>query len=183
MDKKKLDKIIHQIKKGQDYKFKKILDAYGKRIYGYIHSITKNSNHVDDLYQDTIIKIYTSIQHYDPSGNFEAWIITIARNTVYDGLRKLNKIIYLEDLNDLLSDAHFEMEILKKESLIELDQCIASLKEEQQEMIYLKYFSDYSYEDIAKHMNVEVKRVKWQLYEARKALLSNNEMRRLHDEM
>ena len=68
-------------------------DLFGDYLYsltskfvGYIASkfySVLSTEDVEDLIQDTWMKIYDKREQYDPKGNFEGWVYSICRNNVY----------------------------------------------------------------------------------------------------
>ena len=168
-----LIKTIKNIKKGKRNAFKLIIDQYGKKLFGYIYSLTSDKSLTEDIYQEVLIKIFTQIHVYDHKSPFENWIIVIARNYTYDQVKKKQVLVFpFKETFDSMCDhsANPENIIIQKEHLKQLDEHISKLSKHHQEVIQLKYFGDYSYKEMASIMNVEEKKIKWLLYDARQSL-------------
>lgn len=167
-----LRKTIKSINKGKKNAFKIIIDVYGKKLFGYIYSLTTDKYLSEDIYQEVLFKIFKQINMYDFSSPFENWIIVIARNHTYDQLKKKQKVVYpfSEEIFDVHDEADPESIVIKKENFMQLDHLIDTLSIKHQEVIRLKYFGQYSYKEISNHLNVEEKKVKWLLYDARQSL-------------
>ncbi len=65
--------------------------TYGKRLYGLCRTLCANSFDADDLYQDTWLKVVSSISRYDPKQPFEPWLTKICVNTYRNTLRRLTR--------------------------------------------------------------------------------------------
>ena len=176
--------IIKKIKKGKVNYFEKVIKKYDKNLYSYIYSLVKEQYLAEDLLQETLIKIYKNIDKYDTEKSFSAWIITIARNTVYDHFKK-NKIHTLHILDDKDYDVkernNNPSEILEEKEKTEvIDKVLNKLPEKYRDIIIYKYFDELKYEEIAEVLNIDAAKVKWKLYEARKLLI--REMNVLEEE-
>ena len=77
-------------------------DLFGEYLYaltgkfiGYMASkfySVLSAEDVEDLIQDTWIKINDKRERYDPKGNFEGWVYSICRNSVYGLCNKRAKL-------------------------------------------------------------------------------------------
>lgn len=175
MSGQELKLIIKKVKKGKVNYFEKIIKAYDKSLYGYIYSLVREKYLAEDLLQETFIKIYKHLDQYDPSKSFSAWIISIARNTVYDYSKKkriptLNLLDEKDHPIEALSNNPSQL-LEAKEKIEVLDKLLNNLPEKYRDIIILKYFDELKYNEIAEVLDIEITKVKWQLYEARKILL------------
>lgn len=170
VNQKNLNKIIKSIYKGKINNFEKIIDAYGKQVYGYILKMVKDTYKAEDIFQEVWIKTFNHLDQYNQEKPFSAWLIRIARNTIYDEAKK-NKAVLIPLFDyDGASNKRIEDELITRESHQNLEKAIETLKEEYQILIVLKYFEDKSYLEMSHELNLEEKEIKWKLYEARKQL-------------
>jgi len=72
--------------------FEQLLQRYLKPIYNFLYQITRDSAALDDLTQETFIKVWKNIARFDQSKIFKVWIFAIAKNTAYDFLKKRKTI-------------------------------------------------------------------------------------------
>jgi len=165
----KLNQVLQKIKAGKIKYFEKIIDAYEGNVYGFIYSIVKDSSHTEDLVQETFIKVFRNIETYDEDKRFSTWLLTIARNLAYDHLRKNTKLRVVDSVDDVVRETP-ETEMLTREFNKNIDDMVQQLPEQQSQLIYMKYFEELSYNEIAIRLCIETKTVKWQLYDARKKL-------------
>lgn len=172
MKKTVLDNAIRKAKKGKRKGFEILIDSYGKKVFGYIYSLTKDKYLSDDIYQEVWMKVIKNIVQYEETRSFSAWLITIARNATYDTLRK-NKVKHLPLYNIEVASNESETPeelILKRERLKELDKRISKLSERDQTLIILRCFEGLNYDEIAKFLSIKPSTVKWQLQDAKKRL-------------
>jgi DNA-directed RNA polymerase specialized sigma24 family protein len=68
--------------------FEYIYDHYGSGLYGIVCKIEKDEAKALNIMQDTFIKIWQNIQHYDQdNGTLFTWMLLIARNTAINRTR------------------------------------------------------------------------------------------------
>jgi len=160
-------KTISKAKKGNKKAQEDIISMYGNNLLGYIINITHDLTLAEDIYQEVWIKVLKNLKSYDIMRPFSPWLITIARNTIYDNKRK-EKVIEFSSLTQ--PENRPEEELLEKERLQLLNKLIDTLSEHDKTIIILKYFEELSNEEIANKLNSDSKTIKWQLYEAKKRL-------------
>lgn len=77
----------NQLQSKDQETFDEIYEKYNKLVYYIINFYVLNHDTTKDLVQDTFLKVWSNIDKYKPNSNFQAWIATVARNTVIDYLR------------------------------------------------------------------------------------------------
>ena len=84
-DKDLVDKFL----KGDNLALKELVDKYTNVLYGFIRRFGFSEDDTVDLLQDIFIKVWKYAQKFDAlKSSFKTWLFTIARNTIYDNLRK-----------------------------------------------------------------------------------------------
>ena len=86
-------------------------------------------------------------------------MINISRNTAIDTLRN-TKRVSIHSINDYVTAIDKEHQLESKEDKIGLKEVIYKLKKEHKIMIELAYFSGYTQDEIAKHLNIPLGTVK-----------------------
>ncbi len=171
MNKINIELIVQQVLSGKTKKFENIIDYYKNRLYGYIFKQLRNKEDSEDVLQEVFLKVYRSLDKYDTEQNFTSWIITITRNTIIDHFRKTkpkNELIYDLDIIDMKTPEKVVIADAFSESL---DEMINQLPEKYRVLIILKYFEELSYEEISEQLGIQVKKIRWQLHQARKKLM------------
>ena len=124
---------------GKDAAFEELLKRYLKPVYNFLYQMTNNPSVIDDLTQETFVKVWKNLAKYNPEKSFKTWIFTIARNSAIDYFRKKKTIPFAlfendkgdNKLEDISEDKILPDEILMRKDLgVELDK----------KLKYLKYF-------------------------------------------
>src|ERR687886_687901 len=78
------------------------------RLYGYIHSLVRDLNDADDLFQQTALILWKKFGEFDRRLSFFAWACGVARLEVANFLRgrSRQRLYFSDDLNLLLAEAH-----------------------------------------------------------------------------
>lgn len=125
----------------------------------------------EDIVQEAMIKLWEQQQPLSDYRNLEAYLMTLVRNRSLDrikfnGLRRGGN----SELDVATSEPTPERELEQKESVQEVRRLVRALPENQREMLILRDFVGYTYQDIAEITGLDMARVKVGIHRARKAL-------------
>lgn len=160
------NEILALVKKGDAQAYQQIVKKYMQTAYyialGFVH------NHQDalDLSQESFIKAFRKIKSFDAGRPFFPWFYRILKNLCIDHFKRIRrrKEIPLEESYFLIQDSE------DKEMKEAMWQGIEKLPFEQKEIIILRYFREYSYEEIAEITGKPIGTVMSSLYYAKKKL-------------
>jgi RNA polymerase sigma-70 factor (ECF subfamily) len=178
--------LVEMYSKGNDKAFDELLARYQSKLYSYIYFIVRNVTLAEDLFQETFVKVITTIRqgNYSESGRFGAWLTRIAHNLIIDYFRQdksENTISNDETESDLfndvdLSDDDVETKMVNTQVLSDVRRLIGALPSSQREVVYMRFYQDLSFREIADLTGVSINTA---LGRMRYALIN---MRRLADE-
>ena len=149
---------------GQDA-FKFIYRKFSHRILKFCYKVLNNDEIANDIMQEIFVKVYEKRNQFHGT-NFKAWIYTIAKNQCINQLRKKRTFVELkEDLNlgYIPQNRDFSLQNL-------IESALAKLPIEYREVIILKDYEDYNYNEISEMLNIEVNLAKVRVFRARAAL-------------
>jgi RNA polymerase sigma factor (sigma-70 family) len=158
--------------------FDEMLTAHENYLKKIIFNILKDTAEVEDLYQETAQKIYTSRRTFR-GDNFKGWIARIAVNTAINHKKKNSagaQLIELDDENvqpgeqdPARSSFLSPREILdQKEKSAEINRIIDDLPEIYRSVIREYYISELSMQQIADQLGVSLRTIETRIYRARK---------------
>ena len=143
----------------------------GEEVFRLLLAKGAKKEDAEDIIQNTFYKVYTLLDDLTVS-NIRPWFFRVALNEYIDLKRKKEQQnIYLtEGIYAKLqyTDCEFET-ILNKDEIFNL---LKDVKKEYKEVFFLKYYYDFSYEEIAAILDIKVNSVKQNLYRARKFIQS-----------
>jgi len=171
---------INKAMKGDETAFATLLNKYKLQIYNLIQRMVSNESLAEDLAIEVFSKAFSNIKSYSSEYAFSTWLYKIATNHTIDYIRCNKNTLNLnhydnDELNRLLanipSDSSTPEEIIiddQHSSFIQNK--IDQLKPLYRTLIDLRYFKEYSYEEIAKELNTPIGTIKAQLHRAKKQL-------------
>lgn len=165
--------LIYRVKLGDKIAFREMLILYEHKVYHFCLKLIKDKHHAEDITQETFIAVYQNIHHYDVSKPFSTWLFAIAKHKAYRFAKQTSKSSQNQDFETLIladNTSNIEEKVTLHESHQELLDAIDLLKNQQKEAIFMKYFTDMTYKDIAIKMRISEKKVENLIYAAKKKL-------------
>jgi len=174
------EKIIEELKKGNQDSFGLLYEKYSKGVYAVILNFVHDRDVADDLLQITFMKLFKNIKLYDRyKGTFYNFICAIGKNTALDYLKKVKRDDKVVDRKTTLDDGLMNLLDVKEDvaNTIEVDElmndlreAVCELAENQQIAIRLYCEREFSYRSAAKVMGISESSFKSILYRARQTL-------------
>lgn len=172
--------LVERAREGDGKAFAALLNRYRDSIY-YLHlKMVNNPADAEDLTIEAFGKAFKSIGTYTPEYAFSTWLFKIATNNCIDFIRKkqmspslLDQMINEEEdmTASLQSDSPDPEEILINEQKIKrLREVVEQLKPLYRDLIELRYYREFSYEEIAAELSIPVGTVKARLNRAKHLL-------------
>ncbi len=167
------------INSGDQRAYAALMNNYRDSLYFMLLKMTNNPDDADDLTIEAFGKAFKKLEQYTPDFAFSTWLFKIASNNCIDFMRKKKKRTLSmddspngEDGNELAniipSDGPDpEEKVMKKEKMILMREVVEKLKPHYRKLIELRYFKEYSYEEIANELELPLGTVKAQLFRAR----------------
>ncbi|QNF29897.1 RNA polymerase sigma factor [Metabacillus elymi] len=143
----------------------------GEEVFDLLLARGSKKEEAEDIIQDTFYKVYTLLDDLTES-NIRPWFFRVSLNQYIDLKRKKEQQnIYLtEEIYSKLQHIDCEFDkILNKDEIFYL---LKDIKKEYKEIFFLKYYYDFSYEEIALILDIRVGSVKQKLYRSRKFIHS-----------
>ncbi len=136
--------------KGEYRAFEVLFERHSGRVHGYLRSRMADLAEVDDLIQQTFLRLHQSRNRYDSSLPFLPWLFTIVRNLQVDFLRKKKPIpVELEKFQ--LADESSNNSAEAEEAVL-LGNAMQGLTPAQRDLITLRFQEGLSFEQISKKL-------------------------------
>jgi RNA polymerase sigma-70 factor (ECF subfamily) len=165
---------------GDDKAFARLLNRYKDAIYFMLLKMVNNRSDAEDLTLEAFGKAFKSLHQYSPTHAFSTWLFKIASNNCIDFLRK-KKGVHVpienngqDDNSETIKlrskDPDPEEKLIRQQKAVLLRLVVRKLKPRYQILVELRYFREFSYEEIAKELDLPLGTVKAQLFRAREML-------------
>ena len=152
---------------GNNKAFDELLSRIQDKIFTYIMYMVKDEEMANDLFQETFIKAITKLQNglYTDSGKFVFWVMRIAHNVIIDRYREIKGEHIIEptkdnDLENLrgasVLDTYRESEMVNEQVKQDVKRLMNALPETQREVVYMRFFQQMSFKEIAEETGVSI---------------------------
>lgn len=178
-DFKLIDEAVHEHDE-QAYAF--LMETYKKPVYHTILKMVRNVDDAEDLTIEAFAKAFKNLHKFKKDYTFSTWLFRIATNNTIDFIRKKKldtTSLSSSYVDDNGSNVHIDLpdrelnpqEQTIKTQKIELMQLfVTKLPAKYQRLVRLRYFDEFSYEEIAKEVGAPLGTIKAQLHRARELL-------------
>ena len=174
---------------GDNRAFDELLARNQQKLYNYIVFVVRDPELANDVFQETFVKVIMRLQEgkYTDSGKFSFWLTTIAHNVIMDTFRqqKSEHIVEASEDNDLnklrrqdLMEMNRENEFVNAQILLDVRHLMDTLPAPQREVVYMRYYQDMSFKEIAEATGVSINT---SLGRMRYALINMRRLAREHD--
>ena len=173
--------LVEAALKGEEKAFAKLMSRYKDAIYFMLLKMVNNKNDAEDLTIEAFGKAFKNLHQYSPNYAFSTWLFKIATNNCIDFLRK-RRGVYVSIENNLengeneapiklrSTEPNPEEKLIRIQKAILMRKIVHRLKPRYRILVELRYFREFSYEEIAKELNLPLGTVKAQLFRAREML-------------
>ena len=147
-----------------------LIERYRRPLAAVLHRALGNSAEVDDVFQETWIRVVRSAHRYDPEQRFSNWLFAIAWNLVKD---RWSRRIEQDDadLAAMPSSARSPEECaIEADRAERVRELVARLPERLSQAILLRYFDELSEREVAERLGIPVGTVKSRLHHGLKQL-------------
>jgi RNA polymerase sigma factor (sigma-70 family) len=177
---------------GEEKAFAKLMSRYKDAIYFMLLKMVNNKNDAEDLTIEAFGKAFKNLHQYSPNFAFSTWLFKIATNNCIDFLRK-RRGVYISIENNQengdndspiklrSTDPNPEEKLIRIQKAILMRRIVHRLKPRYRILVELRYFREFSYEEIAKELNLPLGTVKAQLFRAREMLFKMIESTEIDD--
>ncbi len=168
--------LMRRIAVGDTVAFEKLVEFHQHAVVGTVARMLGNPSDAEDVAQQVFVRVWRSAPRYQPTAKFTTWLFTIARNLVFNELRRRQRkpSTSLDEREALLPGGtsvdgnplpdetilHGEMERM-------VEAAIQRLPEKQRLAVVLRRYQELPYEEIGAILGLSLPAVKSLLFRAR----------------
>jgi RNA polymerase sigma-70 factor (ECF subfamily) len=152
--------LIIKFLEGHTSFFNALISRYRSKWHYIIFLVVKDKELAEDLLQDAIMKIYYALSEgtYKEDKKFSSWAGRVCKNIAIDYLRT-NKLFFCEnsESNEMKDYVSCTLErIINEEDRKMLNDAINRLPQAQKEIVFLRYFDELSFKEIAQMKDISI---------------------------
>lgn len=151
------------------------IDEYSKKIFGFAYNKTGNIHDAEDLSQEIMVSLFTSIPKYSKIENMDGFVYTICCYCWSNFYRRHGKHwrnANIDDVSfrDISDDSDVETEVENAIFIDKMKTEIAYLSRLHRDIITMTYYDGKSSRQISDELNISDSTIRWHLIEIRKKL-------------
>jgi RNA polymerase sigma-70 factor (ECF subfamily) len=154
------EQLVARLAQGDEGALGELVRRYEQPLSRFLSRHT-GGNDVDDLYQETWLRVVRSASRFDPARRFSTWLFQIAVNLCRDWYRRRRADPVPVD--DVGADSP---DLRRAEARMDAFRLLAQLPEAQREVLILRYYHDLSEGEAAEILGVPPGTVKSRLHNA-----------------
>ena len=167
---------------GDQKAYAELMKRYKSPVYHMILKMVRNVDDAEDLTIEAFSKAFKNLHRFKKDYTFSTWLFRIATNNAIDFIRKKKLNTYslntsfTDDSGDAVNidvkDANLDPqeEAIKSQKIELVRVFVDKLPAKYQRLVKLRYFKEYSYDEIAKELDAPLGTVKAQLHRARELM-------------
>ena len=170
------DEWVQRARAGDEAAFAQLVEAFQAPIYNLCYRMLGEAREAEDAAQETFLRAYSQLASYDPHRSFKTWLFSIANHHCIDRLRK-RRLTWLSLDEDLAPHPALneqgpgpEEASVRREQTEQMQRLLARLAPDDRSVIVMRYWYDFSYEEMAEATHSTVSAVKSRLHRARGSL-------------
>jgi len=168
--------LIKQLKSGNKLAINELYELYSSRLYRFVFGYLKTEADTLDIIQEVFIRLWSSRSQLKDDTNLEAFLFTVARNTIISAFRKkITEKEYLEDLKLLAIQNSSDTESQVEYNLLseKVKKLVTQLPNQRKRIFILSKEKGYTNQAIANELQISIKTVEDHMTKARKFLKEN----------
>jgi len=165
---------LQQAIQGNDEAFAQLVEHYQRPVYNLCYRMLGDPLDAEDAAQETFWRAYQALKRYDPQRSFITWLLSIAAHHCIDRQRRRRlpevpvELLPEESVPDFAPTPEKAVTAALEDQ--HLHSLLAALPEMDRAALILRYWHEYSDEEIGQMLNVSASAVKSRLFRARRQL-------------
>jgi len=159
---------------GDDESFALLVETYQKPVYNLCYRMLGDAQEAEDAAQESFWRAYQALHRYDPQRSFITWLLSIAAHYCIDQQRRRRLPTLSMDIisEEIVPDHTPNPESIAAQSEQDkmLHGLMAQMKPQDRAALVLRYWYDFSDQEISETLKLSVSAVKSRLHRARLSL-------------
>jgi RNA polymerase sigma factor (sigma-70 family) len=150
------------------------------KLYRFALSLTKDINDAEDIYQETLMKLWQLKEEWAGWNSFEAYAMRMVRNAFLNHNRKNSRQVYVEldNIKEYPAPNKTDDHIVLADLKMQFSSLISKLPEIQRNILYLREIEEMEYKEIGEVLDITEAQVKVYLFRGRQYIKSKTHGKR-----
>ena len=168
--------ILRRARGGDAAAFEALIARHGQALYGVALYLTGQASDAEDVLQETLLGAYEQLAKFEERASVKTWLTRILLNQAarLQRSRRVRRAVQAVNLSDpsraLLAATTTKSSVWASEVRMDVLSVLQTLSPEFREVIVLREFQGFSYQEIADALNIPAGTVESRLFRARQEL-------------
>lgn len=165
--------LVKRVQNSDEKAFELLFNRYYEKLYYFAYRYMQNKQDAEGIVQELFTKIWLNRSKLDTEQSFNAYLFTIARNSIFNQFRSQKyRRAYKEYVRHFIDYAHrkSEEDVLYADLLRYIDEVVDTLPEKRRKIFIMSRKQGMAYKDIAAEMQISEKTVETHMRLALQAL-------------
>ncbi len=175
------EQVVARILAGHGEDFEQLVRRHQGAIYNFLLRMVRDPEEALDLTQEVFLKVFCSLERFDPKYRFTTWMYRIASNAAIDQIRKRRGAALLSldapagddpgSVREVAGTAPTPDQFLQaRETKGHIEDARQTLPPEYREVLLLRHQGERRYDEIARITRLPIGTVKNRIFRAREML-------------
>lgn len=165
---------VRRARRGDSSAFAALVRGLQRPVFGLCLRLLRSEAEATEVAQETFLRAYQHLERFDDARPFDLWVLTIARNLCLDILRRRQKV-QTEDVEPhapmlASQEPNSEELAMDRQQRRSLEDAMATLSDDDREVLALYYVQKRTTKEIAVIMGVAPGTIMARLFRAREKL-------------
>ena len=155
--------LVRRAHAGDGLAWEEIVTTFSRRIFNLAYRFTSNAEAAEDLTQEVFIRVYRSLDQYDPrQGDLSNWLMRLARNLIIDDYRHRQRNPQ-NSMADAVDDHQYHLravgrgaqkDLERRETASQVQEGIDKLPADLKTCVILRDIEELSYQEIVDMLQI-----------------------------
>lgn len=173
--------VIRARESGDQNAYADLMKHYQETLYYIMLRMTSNATDAEDMTIEAFARAFRNLDNYTCDYAFSTWLFKIASNNCIDFLRRNKRLPFADPhpANEPGDSETYEVPcleptpeemIIEKQRIKVMREVVDRMKPHYRKLVELRYFKEWSYEEIARELHLPLGTVKAKLFRSRDML-------------
>lgn len=146
------NELVRLCQQRDGHAFERLIGRYRKPLFTFFLRFYGDKELAEDLFQDTLVKVWRFLPGYQQKSAFASWLFSIAHNVARDALRRQkarSHVTYNDRLPDKLTTQSPDDELVAAEMQTLIEQAVQHLPPRQRQVFLLRQHGGLAFKEIA----------------------------------
>jgi len=168
--------VVSRARSGDPEAFRMLVESHSKATFRVAYRMTGNEHDADDVVQETFLRAYKQLQHFEERANFGTWLHRIAVNCSLDLLRARSRAdkhyggdfesAELAGASGARSEAQQDRLMISAELQTQVATAMERLSANERTAFILRHFEGMPVEEISKTLGIQINAAKHTIFRA-----------------